>query len=140
MVSKSSRQQQQTTHTTRVVIALSDESQQRIAPATHHTSPPQQAGRAYCLWFGFRANSVVLKMLIQAPGNLLCFAVELCFFLRDHSRRSRLRYLSRPPRLNTSSIVFLHLMLPPHPAHRGCVVVCVVFKPSCWFRKLIRSL
>ena len=33
----------------------------------------------------FQANSVVPKMLIQGPGNLLCFAVELGFFLRDHS-------------------------------------------------------
>ena len=137
----SSRQHTRIYHTTRAVIATSDETQQRIGPATHHNSPPQQAGRAclvlcvfsnelgcsenadssssnsthvYIIRLGrssqpqmklssvlgllliiirrrskrvglvlscvcFRTNSVVLKMLIQAPGNLPCFAVELGF-------------------------------------------------------------
>ena len=47
-------------------------------PATHHKSPPQQAGRAcVVLCAVFDAYWVVLKMLIQVPGNLLCFAVAL---------------------------------------------------------------
>ena len=82
-VDNSSRQH---TRATRAVIAPSDETQKRIAPATHHTSLPQQAARAclaLCMVFE-RTRLVVLKMLIQAPGNLLCFAVELGFFLRDH--------------------------------------------------------
>ena len=86
MVSKSTASTRQRTriyHTSRAIIASSDETQQRIAPATHHTSRPQQAGGA-CLECGLRANPVVLKkMLIKAPGNLLCFAVELGFYLRD---------------------------------------------------------
>ena len=36
-----------------------------------------------CAWFSSEPR-VVLKMLMQPPGDLLRFAVELGFFLRDH--------------------------------------------------------
>ena len=83
----SSRPHTRIYRTTRAVVAPADATQERIAPATHYTSPPQQAGRAclvLCVCVFERTRLVVLKMLIQAPGNLLCFAVELGFFLRDH--------------------------------------------------------
>ena len=78
--------QQQTARTTRAAIAPSDENQQRIAPASHRKSPPQQAGRACMpLCVVFRANSFVLKMLIQAPRNesaVLCCRIG---FLSERS-------------------------------------------------------
>ena len=65
-------------------IADSDETQQPIRLLLiilHRRSERVGLVLSVC---GFRANSIVLEMLIQAPGNLLCFAVELGFFMRDH--------------------------------------------------------
>ena len=68
----------------------------------------------------FRAGSVVLKMLIQSLATRNGFIL-----LETTSRRSRPWQLPEPPRLNTSSIIFLLLMLPPHQTGRSHAVLSV---------------
>ena len=87
-----------------------------------------------CVWFSSEldCSENVLKMLIQAPGNLLlCFAVELGFFLRDDPTPFTTTVAAGPATAECKQHrISTLLMLAPHPADRGCVVVCVVFKPS----------
>ena len=136
LVNKSSRQQQQqTAHPTKAVIAPSDETQQRIAPATHHTgtSPSQQAGRAclvLCVVYELTRCSENADSSSRESAVLCC----RIGFLAERSPHAVHDYGGSygPPRLNTISIVFLLLMLPPHPADKACVV-CVMFQPSWWF-------
>ena len=72
---------------------------------------------------GFRANSVVLKMLIHARGNLLCFAVELGFFLKYHPMPFTTTVVTRPATVEYKPLRFSTDVAPARPT--GVVWSCV---------------
>ena len=83
-----------------------------------------------CVWFSSELGCSENADSSSWEYTVLCGRIG---FLSEGSPHAIHDYGSYWARLNTSSIVLLLLMLPPHPADRACVVVCMAFKPSCWF-------
>ena len=94
-----------------------------------------------CVWFSTKlACSENGDSSSWESAAVLCCRIGFLPKRSPHAVHDYGSYRARHSLLNASSIVFLMLTLPPHPADRACIAVCVVFKPSWWMWKLIRSL
>ena len=141
LVNKSSGQQQTAANSSRQHTRLEQQShrQMKLSSVLHllliiFRRRSKRVGLVLsCVWFSTKlARSENGDSSSWESAAVLCCRIGFLPERSPHAAHDYGSYRARHSLLNASSIVFLMLTLPPHPADRACIAVCVVFKPSWW--------